>query len=317
MWEQLNGLYLRLQQVQATSRRSSRPHSLAQLVIEGVQLFQGITDATMGHGEGWHYLQVGRFLERAECDRGTARPALPRTPGLAARHRDGAIAEQVGLLRSCCSDRGVLPTLHRRCAARSGSWSSCCSTRSFRGRCGSPRAARDIAAGDRTVHVRRAGGKAERVAGRLHAQLDYGQVDEILRRRSAHLPGGNRAHCAQIHAAINQSYIAYPSSRRCRRSRMPMTPCSTPSATSRVHLRYAGRRERHGSAHAAAKRRPPALHPFRPQHHARVPRVDLPGSRRQHRPSLQHPRQAWAADAEGRSARGLLASAGGARSPRR
>ncbi|MBI5674046.1 MAG: alpha-E domain-containing protein [Nitrospirae bacterium] len=29
-------------------------------------LFLGITDATMSHGEGWHFARLGRLLERAD-----------------------------------------------------------------------------------------------------------------------------------------------------------------------------------------------------------------------------------------------------------
>ena len=29
-------------------------------------LFAGVTDATMTHGEGWHFCQLGRMLERAD-----------------------------------------------------------------------------------------------------------------------------------------------------------------------------------------------------------------------------------------------------------
>src|SRR6187549_487824 len=65
MWEQLNGLFLHLRQVRTENTWSGRPHYLLQVIIEGVHLFQGTTDATMGHGEGWQYLQVGRFLESA------------------------------------------------------------------------------------------------------------------------------------------------------------------------------------------------------------------------------------------------------------
>ena len=34
-------------------------------IKEGAHLFQGITDSTMTHGEGWQFIQAGRFLERA------------------------------------------------------------------------------------------------------------------------------------------------------------------------------------------------------------------------------------------------------------
>ena len=65
MWEQLNALFLRLKQARTEGTWSSRPHYICRMAIEGVHLFQGVTDATMAHGEGWQYLQVGRYLERA------------------------------------------------------------------------------------------------------------------------------------------------------------------------------------------------------------------------------------------------------------
>jgi len=36
-------------------------------IYEGVHLFQGVTDSTMSHGEGWHFIQMGRYLERASA----------------------------------------------------------------------------------------------------------------------------------------------------------------------------------------------------------------------------------------------------------
>jgi uncharacterized alpha-E superfamily protein len=56
---------------------------------------------------------------------------------------------------------------------------------------------------------RGAGGRAERLAGRLHASLDYGQVDEILSDDPhAYLDGIGR-YCGQIHTALYQSYFTY------------------------------------------------------------------------------------------------------------
>jgi uncharacterized alpha-E superfamily protein len=50
-----------------------RPHTAMQQsdflasVIEGIHLFQGVTDSTMSHGEGWHFIRLGRYLERASA----------------------------------------------------------------------------------------------------------------------------------------------------------------------------------------------------------------------------------------------------------
>ena len=29
--------------------------------------FQGVSDSTMSHGEGWQFIQVGRYIERASA----------------------------------------------------------------------------------------------------------------------------------------------------------------------------------------------------------------------------------------------------------
>lgn len=66
MWEQLNKLYLYLRSDQARVDYRNAPHDFYSSVIDGSHLFQGITDATMTHGQGWDFIQVGKFLERAD-----------------------------------------------------------------------------------------------------------------------------------------------------------------------------------------------------------------------------------------------------------
>jgi uncharacterized alpha-E superfamily protein len=66
MWEHLNKLYLYLRSEKARADYRNTPHDFYRKIIDGSQLFQGITDATMTHGEGWDFMQVGKFLERAD-----------------------------------------------------------------------------------------------------------------------------------------------------------------------------------------------------------------------------------------------------------
>ena len=78
------------------------PSDFLLAVIEGVHLFQGVTDSTMSHGEGWHFIQVGRYMERA-CATVTLLGLYHRefwghpdqTPEAA------EYLEWIGLLRSC------------------------------------------------------------------------------------------------------------------------------------------------------------------------------------------------------------------------
>src|SRR5262245_24624808 len=63
MWEQINSMYLQIQ-LQRATQHGSLPE-----VMRGIRLachmFQGITDATMSHDEAWHFLRMGRMMERA------------------------------------------------------------------------------------------------------------------------------------------------------------------------------------------------------------------------------------------------------------
>lgn len=64
MWEQINELYhyvnrMTLRQLQYDT------HSTLTVIKNGTLLMQGLADQTMMHGEGWHFIQMGRYLERA------------------------------------------------------------------------------------------------------------------------------------------------------------------------------------------------------------------------------------------------------------
>jgi uncharacterized alpha-E superfamily protein len=65
MYEQLNRLYLRIRRPENRQRFPIEPHAVYQEIKDGAHLFQGITDSTMTHGQGWHFIQLGRYLERA------------------------------------------------------------------------------------------------------------------------------------------------------------------------------------------------------------------------------------------------------------
>lgn len=63
-WHRLNTLYLQVTRPEV--RRLDRGDFLQQ-IMEGVHQFQGVSDSTMSHGEGWQFIQVGRYIERASA----------------------------------------------------------------------------------------------------------------------------------------------------------------------------------------------------------------------------------------------------------
>jgi len=65
MWQQANRMYLEF----SSSRPDRAPDALAEFfrrVRVACHLFDGITDGTMSHNEPWHFLRLGRNLERAD-----------------------------------------------------------------------------------------------------------------------------------------------------------------------------------------------------------------------------------------------------------
>src|SRR5580765_6066459 len=67
MWQRLNSLYLQVTRPHIGAEREGHASEFLQSVLEAAHQFQGITDSTMSHGEGWQFIQVGRFIERASA----------------------------------------------------------------------------------------------------------------------------------------------------------------------------------------------------------------------------------------------------------
>ena len=67
MWEHINKFYLMVRDggTPAGRRSTTRTTFFEQVSVSGQQ-FLGVTDATMTHGEAWHFCQLGRMLERAD-----------------------------------------------------------------------------------------------------------------------------------------------------------------------------------------------------------------------------------------------------------
>ena len=65
MWEQLNSMYLQIQSQRAMSGHEWMPEVLRDIRL-ACHMFQGLTDATMSHNEAWHFLSLGRMMERAD-----------------------------------------------------------------------------------------------------------------------------------------------------------------------------------------------------------------------------------------------------------
>ena len=211
MWEQLNRLFLQVKETRLDDVWNVTTHEFFRSVKEGAHLFQGITDATMNHGEGWQFIQVGRYIERAAA---TSTLLDVYTNDLMMRN-DSTDAPQrnyldwVGLLKACTAfeayckvytadlrpERVVEFLLLNPDCPRSVRFAVEAMQASFQ----------SIAEATGT----RKSGRVNRLAGRLRATLSFGHIDEILETGLRAYLNDVRRQCAQIHEAILQTYVAY------------------------------------------------------------------------------------------------------------
>jgi len=66
MWERINGLFLWLNSSEARHLQAGSGIDFYRRLVDQSHQFHGSTDATLTHGDGWNFLQIGKFIERAD-----------------------------------------------------------------------------------------------------------------------------------------------------------------------------------------------------------------------------------------------------------
>jgi uncharacterized alpha-E superfamily protein len=209
-WQQLNRMYHRITQ---RHRGSSYDPGLAEFlpaVIDGIHLFQGVTDTTMSHGEGWQFIQMGRYLERAAATANLLdlyQSVTSTTPEDVAEGR--LYHEWVGLLRSCTAfeayckvytadltqERILEFLLLNGEFPHSLRYSIDCVRQAL-------------------LAVQHSSGRPAvdpltRISGRLQASLNFVEISEVLSQDIAAYLQGILQQCQQIHSLMYRFYIQY------------------------------------------------------------------------------------------------------------
>jgi uncharacterized alpha-E superfamily protein len=66
LWEEINRVYLFLNSPRAKKEWRDSPYEFFQTIKSSSLLLQGLTDSTVVRNEGWFFIQAGRYLERAD-----------------------------------------------------------------------------------------------------------------------------------------------------------------------------------------------------------------------------------------------------------
>jgi uncharacterized alpha-E superfamily protein len=167
----INVLYLYVEEQKLRSVMREGPSKFLRRVRDRAQAFAGVSDATMSHGDGWNFIQVGRYLERAYM---TARILDAIDVANEPWH------ESQRMLEMCCASAPFAHASDHAPGARDATAFVVLSDtfpRSLRF------CTREI---DEALHrlSRSPQGtfaiEAERRVGRLRSQLDFGSIEEML-----------------------------------------------------------------------------------------------------------------------------------------
>ncbi len=210
MWEQLNRMYLVVREAEQPESQMD-PGEFLRAVIDGAHLFHGVTEATLSRGEGWQYLQLGRYIERATATASLLEAYFGDSAvASAAEGKVGTYENSLGLLRACAAfepycrhyTADLRPERLAEFLLLSAEF-----PRSIR--FAVDRLEESLRAIARMLG-RQMAGKPERYAGQLRAALNYGQIDEIMADSLIRYVQSIRKQCDQVHTAVYQTYVTYP-----------------------------------------------------------------------------------------------------------
>jgi uncharacterized alpha-E superfamily protein len=211
-WQRLNRLFHQMHSPHAQAQfRTSINDSLA-AVLDGIHLFKGVSDTTMIHGQGWQFIRLGRYLERAYATATLLEVYQPELFELQ-EHDHSAYQYQylelVGLLR-CCTSFEAYCQVYTADVSPDRIVEFLLLNRDF------PHAIRYCVDGIRHAieSVQRTGGRRapddlNAVIGRLHGMLSYTTIGEILAGDTAGFLHTIREQCMRIHELIYGHYVQY------------------------------------------------------------------------------------------------------------
>src|SRR6202051_672252 len=201
-WEHLNRLFHDVIGFDLQPDDDAGAMRVVSLVREGSYRFNGIAAATMNHDEAWHFIELGKYSERA-CNLCVMLDAY----FVIGKHPDDL--DWVGLLSSCAAFEAYC----KACTAELKPELIANFLRPkpafhYSGRYSGDRTHEALAAISNLSLSRRTE-KVERLIGRLRSMVTYVQIGEIITGLHKYL-AAIIEQCRCLHAAVHEVYIEYP-----------------------------------------------------------------------------------------------------------
>jgi uncharacterized alpha-E superfamily protein len=213
MWETLNTLYWSLTGDDVKFRFEEYPQEMFHSVIMGSMLFQGVADQTLPHAQSWQFIQLAKYLERSDmiCRIVDTNFDILQRPDVHKSSLETPLRniQWMGMLRSCCSieayQRKYLGDLDpQRLAAF-----LLLDAESPRNVRYSVNAAREAISGiAAAVHPQQVDA-AERILGRLNAQLEYAEPRQVTGAALSRFLKEIQSNLADASIAIENAYFLH------------------------------------------------------------------------------------------------------------
>lgn len=205
-WNRLNQLYLKIDPIVLASIWNDQPGHIFHEILDELYMLEGITWSTMRHAEGWDFLQLGRYIERAQLvTRLLDIHFGPQAPLDSARNA----LDWIVLLRFCTGFEAYCKVftaaIHEQRIAEFLLFDQ---QFPHSVRFAIERVSESLArVSGGAPQARRA--SCDRLAGRLKASLDFGQIDELMSGSIGGFLTNVRRQCEHIHDAVYAAYITY------------------------------------------------------------------------------------------------------------
>ncbi len=209
MYESLNMFFLEVTQWDVDKILDASPHSYFSQVKSASQLFHGVTARTMPRDEAWAFLDCGMYLERADK---TARIldvkyhillGPEQVGGTLDQHQWIAVLKSVGAFEAFrkANRLGITPGKVVSYLVRNPAFPASISYSVAR----LDRALRHIGG----TEGQPASNRAERLVGRLRADLSFITTDEIIEQGLHQFLDQVQVRCIEIGNAVSEAYLRY------------------------------------------------------------------------------------------------------------
>ncbi|HUA98165.1 MAG TPA: alpha-E domain-containing protein [Terracidiphilus sp.] len=209
-WQRLNRLFHQMHAPLVEAQFGAGISDMLASIVDGIHLFQGVGASTMIHGQGWQFIRLGRYLERAYATATLLEVYQPELVDTQEREHTGYdYLEVVGLLRACTAFEAYCQ-VYTADVSPARILEFLLLNRDF------PHAIRYCVDGVRhsIESIQRAGGRRppeelKVCTGRLYGMLEYTTVGEILAENPGAFLHTIREQCLRIHEMIYRYYVHY------------------------------------------------------------------------------------------------------------